>query len=77
MRQYRLLEEKYPSYSLWIPEFKDEGEGKPWMSFVREGRPYDRLILHSKSEALYYINKDKERIEFETELPELVYHEIE
>jgi hypothetical protein len=75
MREYRLLEEKYPSYSLWVPEFKDEG--KDWMHFMREGRPYDRLMLHSKSEALYYINKDKERIEYETELPQLIYHEIE
>jgi hypothetical protein len=75
MREYRLVEEKYPSYSLWVPEFK-ESESVGWIHFTREGRPYDRLILHNKSEALYYIQKDKERIEFETELPELIYHEI-
>jgi len=73
MTKYRIIEEKYPSYSIWIPE-ADRGSG--WIYFTMTGRPYDRLVLYSKSEAEFYINQDKRRDEFETEIPEIIYHEI-
>jgi len=73
MTKYRITEEKYPSYSIWIPEV-DRGNG--WTFFTMTGRPYDRLILHSKSEAEFYINQDKRREEFETETPEIIHHEV-
>ena len=74
MTEYRILEEKYPSYSLWIPE-ADRGNG--WKAFTRPGRPYDRLVLHSKSEAEFYVNQEKQQEEFDKLEPEIIYHEIE
>lgn len=73
MIEYRIVEEKYPSYSIWIPELN---KGNGWIAFTRPGRPYDRLILHSKSEAEFYVNKDRQREEFENEKPEIIYHEV-
>ena len=72
-REYRILEEKYPSYSLWIPE---SNKGNGWKAFTVSGRPYDRLILHSKTEAEFYVNQEKRKEEFEKIEPEIIYHEI-
>jgi hypothetical protein len=73
MTQYRIVEEKYPSYSLWIPE---SNKGNGWKAFTVSGRPYDRLILHNKSEAEFYVNQEKQKEEFEKLEPEIIYHEI-
>lgn len=73
MTEYRILEEKYPSYSLWIPEVN---RGNGWTHFTRAGRPYDRLVLHSKSEAEFYVNQEKQKEEYENLKPELIYHEV-
>jgi hypothetical protein len=74
MTQYRILEEKYPSYSLWIPELN---RGNGWIAFTKPNRPYDRLIVHSKSEAEFYVNQEKQKEEFEKLEPQIIYHEIE
>lgn len=74
MAKYRIVEEKYPSYSLWIPEV-DNGNG--FKAFTMSNRPYDRLVLHSKSEAEFYVNQEKRKEEFEKLEPEIIYHEVE
>lgn len=73
-REYRILEEKYPSYSLWYPQYKEEGSD--WIHFTKSGRPHDRLILYSLSEAKYSIKQDIERQEYLLEMPEIIYHEV-
>ena len=73
MTKYRIVEEKYPSYSLWIPEF-DRGNG--WKPFTKVGRPYDRLVLSSKNEAEFHVQQDRQREELDNLKPEIIYHEI-
>ena len=73
MAKYRIIEEKYPSYSLWIPE---HNYNVTWVAFTQSGRPHDRLVLSSRYEAEFHINQDKRRVEFENEIPEIIYHEI-
>ena len=40
-REYRILEEKYPSHSLWYPQFKDEG--RDWTHFTMPERSFQTV----------------------------------
>lgn len=74
-REYRILEEKYPSYSLWYPQYKDGG--RDWTHFTQPGRPYDRRVEYAKDAAKFVIRYDREQREYTEETPEIIYHDME
>ena len=73
-REYRILEERFPSYSLWYPQFKDEG--RDWTHFTPPGRPYDRRVEYTIDYAKLVIRQDREEREYTLEEPEIIYHEV-
>jgi|APGre2960657373_1045057.scaffolds.fasta_scaffold133760_1 hypothetical protein len=73
-REYRILEEKYPSHSLWYPQFKDEG--RDWTHFTIPGRPYDRRVEYRIEYAQMAIRQDRDEREYTLEKPEIIYHEV-
>ncbi|NDA77358.1 MAG: hypothetical protein EBY07_06055 [Actinobacteria bacterium] len=76
MKDYRILEEKFPNHSLWYPQYKDSKKGDKWLFFSNTGMPYDRKYFLQKEHASWFIDRDKMIDEFEQVTPEVVIHEV-